>query len=109
METGDLYIGGKKITLEPISFEVSVDEPMEITGIVRGIEENAGGDETMKVKKIIFNDPATIVYWQDGTKTVVKTMEGTAFNPYYGFLCAVGKKLYGSNSAINRIIKEWVK
>lgn len=65
--------------------------------------------EWLKVKKIIFNDPATIVYWQDGTKTVVKTMEGTAFNPYYGFLCAVGKKLYGSNSAINRIIKEWVK
>lgn len=64
---------------------------------------------SVDVDHIIYNAPATIVFWKDGTKTVVKTMEGTAFNPYYGFLCAVGKKLYGSNSAINRIIKEWSK
>lgn len=25
-----------------------------------------------KIKDVIFNDPATIVYWADGTKTVVK-------------------------------------
>ena len=25
-----------------------------------------------KIKKVIFNDPATIIFWNDGTKTVVK-------------------------------------
>lgn len=55
-------------------------------------------------KKIIFNDPATIVYWADGTKTVVKTMPGTEFNEYYGFVCALAKHIYGTNSSINHII-----
>ena len=27
------------------------------------------------IKKVIFNNPATIVFWEDGTKTVVKTKE----------------------------------
>ena len=58
------------------------------------------------VKKIIFSNPATIVFWSDGSKTVVKCMDNEEFNPYYGFVCAFAKKLFGTNSAINRIIKE---
>ena len=57
------------------------------------------------VKRIIFNDPATIVFWKDGSKTVVKCIEGEKFVPYYGFLAALAKKVYGTNSEVNRIIK----
>ena len=28
--------------------------------------------QRFNIKEVIFNDPATIVYWEDGTKTVVK-------------------------------------
>lgn len=63
-------------------------------------------DKIPKVKKLIFHDPATIVYWEDGSKTVVKCMEGTPFNEYYGFVCALAKKIYGSNSAIDREIQK---
>ena len=56
--------------------------------------------------RIIFHDPATIVFWDDGTKTVVKCMKGTAFSAYYGFLCALGKKIYGSNRAIEKMVWE---
>ena len=56
--------------------------------------------------RIIFHDPATIVFWDDETKTVVKCMEGTAFSAYYGFLCALGKKIYGSNRAIEKMVWE---
>lgn len=59
-----------------------------------------------KVKRIIFNDPATIVFWEDGTKTVVKCMEGYEFSEYYGFVCALAKKLYGSNSKVVSMIKK---
>ena len=59
-----------------------------------------------KVKRIIFNDPATIVFWEDGTKTVVKCMEGYEFSEYYGFVCALAKKLYGSNSKVVSVIKK---
>lgn len=60
-------------------------------------------------KKIIYNNPATIVFWEDGSKTVVKAMEGTEFNEYYGFVCALAKKLYGTNSAINHVIENAAK
>ncbi len=33
-----------------------------------------------KIKNVIFNNPATIVFWSDGTKTVVKTA-GEPFDP----------------------------
>lgn len=57
-------------------------------------------------KKIIFNPPATIVFWEDGSKTVVKCRKGTEFDPYYGFTCALAKKIYGSNSRVNRIVNQ---
>ena len=36
-----------------------------------------------EIKKVIFHDPATIVYWNDGTKTVVKS-HGERFDPEKG-------------------------
>ena len=61
------------------------------------------------IKKVIFNPPATIILWEDGTKTIVKAMKGTEFNPYYGFTAAVTKKVFSSNSKVSNIVKhgEW--
>lgn len=59
-------------------------------------------------KRVIFNPPATVVFWKDGTKTVVKSMEGDQFNPYYGFVCALAKKVYGSNSAVKSIVSKYM-
>lgn len=41
------------------------------------------------IKKVIFNDPATIVFWKDGTKTIVKRQEGAEFDPEKGFAMAI--------------------
>lgn len=60
------------------------------------------------VKRIVFNPPATIVFWFDGTKTVVKCGKDQPFNPYYGFCAAVTKRMLGHNCAINRHIDEYV-
>ena len=38
----------------------------------------------IKIKKVIFNPPATVVYWEDGEKTVVKCTEGELFNESAG-------------------------
>lgn len=57
-----------------------------------------------KPVKIIYNPPATIVFWTDGTKTVVKCSAEDEYNEYYGFLCALGKKMFGTNSHIKKII-----
>lgn len=65
-------------------------------------------EKTMKLtpKKVIFNEPATIVFWEDGTKTIVKCSEDDEFNPYYGFCAALAKKIYGNNSKIHKILKK---
>lgn len=41
------------------------------------------------IKKVIFNDPATIVFWKDGTKTIVKYQEGAEFDPEKGLAMAI--------------------
>lgn len=55
-------------------------------------------------EKIIYHDAATIVYWADGTKTVVKCNENDEYSEYAGFVAAVAKKMYGGANAINRLI-----
>lgn len=58
-------------------------------------------------EKIIYNGPATIVFWKDGTKTVVKAMDGVDANPYHGFTAALAKKIYGSSSKVNKIVGKY--
>ena len=50
-----------------------------------------------EIKKVIFNDPATIILWQDGTKTVVKVKPGEKFDRWTGFAMACMKKLKGND------------
>lgn len=54
--------------------------------------------------KIIRSGIATIVFWADGTKTIVKRSADTQDDPYAAFCIALAKKVYKSNSAVKRII-----
>lgn len=58
---------------------------------------------------VIFNGPATIVYWNDGTKTVVKCQPGDVFNAETGLTTAMLKKYMGNDNTFNRVIKNWLK
>lgn len=49
-------------------------------------------------KRVINSDPATIVLWKDGTKTVVKCREGEEYNPGFGYALCLMKKLYGNDN-----------
>ena len=57
------------------------------------------------IDRVIFNDPATIIYWKDGSKTVVKRSEDDIWDPEKGFCMAVIKKLYGRTSFIKRFME----
>lgn len=59
----------------------------------------------LNVARIIFSPPATIVFWKDGTKTVVKCADGEPFSEYNGFAAALLKKVFGSNSAVKKLIQ----
>lgn len=59
--------------------------------------------------KIIYNGPATIVFWVDGTKTIVKKSKKEKDNKYNAFCAALAKKIYGTNSNVNRIVKSGIE
>ena len=50
------------------------------------------------IKEIIFSDPATIVFWIDGTKTVVKCQKGEKYDKEKGLALCVAKKALGNTS-----------
>ena len=49
------------------------------------------------IKKVIFNGPATIVIWIDGSKTVVKCAEGDGYSKFSGLAIAICKQMYGTD------------
>lgn len=63
---------------------------------------------TPEIKNVIFNDPATIVFWEDGTKTVVKCQDGDEFDPEKGLAMAIAKKAYGNKGSYCNKIKKWL-
>ena len=60
------------------------------------------------IKKVIYNDPATIVYWEDGSKTVVKCGDDDKFDPEKGLAMAITKKALGNSGNYYNIIKQWL-
>ena len=57
-------------------------------------------------EQVIYNDPATIVYWSDGTKTVVRCHEGDVFDRREGFLLCCAKRLMGNKGSYNDAMRE---
>lgn len=66
-------------------------------------------DSTPEQEKVIFNKPATIVYWNDGTKTVVKCQNGEEFDPEKGIALCYMKKICGNTGRYNELIKKSLK
>lgn len=83
------------IYLDPWSPPASPSEYMMVVGRIFAdmMEMSMIG---MTIKKVIFNPPATIVFWTDGTKTVVKAND-EPFDWEKGIAMAYVKKSYGNN------------
>lgn len=58
------------------------------------------------IKKIIVNDKTTIVLWVDGTKTIVRPSANDNYDLEAAVCAAIAKKIYGTNSAFKRMIRE---
>lgn len=63
----------------------------------------------VSIRKVIFNDPATIVLWSDGTKTVVKCGPDDIFDKEKGLAMAIVKKMTGNDGRFHKVFKEWCK
>jgi len=62
-----------------------------------------------RIENVIFSGPATIVFWTDGTKTVVKCRKGDKFDPEKGIAMACAKKLLGNEDGYHKEIAKYTK
>ena len=69
-------------------------------------EMKQSSEVSMEIKRIYFDVGATVVFWEDGTKTVVRRHWSDPDDKKAAVCAAVAKKLFGSNSAIEREIRE---
>ena len=61
----------------------------------------------LTIKKIMYKPPATIVFWNDGTKTVSVCEEGDIYNKELGFALCVLKKKY-DNKIVHEMLEKYV-
>lgn len=59
------------------------------------------------IKKIMYKPPATIIFWNDGTKTVAVCEKGDVYNRELGFALCVLKKKYG-NKKVHDMLDKYV-
>ena len=71
------------------------------TGYEKGVDDY---DKALTPARIIYNPPATIVFWANGEKTVVKCSETETFNKYHGFCAALAKRIVGNNSQLTKLV-----
>lgn len=62
----------------------------------------------LAIKKVIFNDPATIILWEDGSKTVVKCGEHEKYDPEKGFAMALAKHFLGDHGRYYNLFKKYL-
>lgn len=62
-----------------------------------------------EIKNVIFNYPATIVMWADGTKTVVQCQGDDVYDPEKGLAMAISKKILGNKHDYYHTFKHWLK
>lgn len=60
------------------------------------------------IKNVYFNNPATVVLWDDGTKTIVKCQDGDTYSRETGLALCIAKKAMGNKGAYNDIFKKWI-
>ena len=81
-------------------------EPFIDASVIKGgtLDTIQIGKMMPEPKKIIRSGEYTTVLWKDGTKTIVKRMPGSEDSDYAAFTAALAKKVYGTNSKVERIV-----
>lgn len=72
-------------------------------------KENPYLKKTIGIKEVIFNNPATIVIWSDGTKTVVKCQPSDEYNKETGLAMCIAKKYLGNKGNFNEVFKKYIE
>ena len=69
--------------------------------------KNKGAIEQTAIKQVIYANPATVVFWEDGTKTTSKCYKNDSYNPETGLAMCILKKLYGP-AEVKKVVDAWI-
>lgn len=100
-------------TFEPIDIDVvfsyrpTTDKKNETKKPVDSFETKQSTNRRVKIRDVIFSDPATVVFWDDNTKTVVRARGGEKYDKEKGLAMAIIKKITGNTGSYYNIFKEW--
>ena len=62
----------------------------------------------LEIKKVLYKNPATIVFWEDGSKTAVVCQKNDAYDPEKGLAMAILKKMNGNTGSYYKVFKKWL-
>lgn len=88
-------------------FGNDIELQKNLYGIILNSTYGLNSSRIPEIKNVIFNPPATIVFWKDGTKTVVKATN-EIYDPEKGLAMAIAKKAHGNQGNYYNVIKKWV-
>jgi hypothetical protein len=60
------------------------------------------------IKRVYFNNPVTVVIWEDGTKTIVRCQEGDVYSKETGLALCIAKKALGNKSNFNDVFHKYI-
>lgn len=63
---------------------------------------------SLTIKKVIFNNPATIILWADGSKTVVMCGKRDTYDPEKGMAMAIARKALGNKGNYYNTFEKWL-
>ena len=129
--TGTLQINGARVPVRLTSISTTTDElPTIVCDVLTPTKEmqleeyypelaqrakrmlnsvyGAHGQYGPQIKDVIYSPPATVVFWKDNTKTVVKA-EGEEYDPEKGLAMAIAKKTLGNKHDYYNTFKKWLK
>lgn len=101
--TGYAYIDTDMSMLANMQEQVDYYKKKALNGIYGKSKSSNWG-----INRVIFNDPATIVIWNDGSKTVVKA-SNEPFDPEKGLAMAIAKKALGNKGNYYEVFKKYIK
>lgn len=97
-----VIVGNRAYPAKYVNYESSPFEypEIEVTAILDPSRSTtiSTAFKPLTITNVIFNPPATIVFWSDKTKTVVKCDESQeCYDPEKGLAMAISKKMMGDN------------
>lgn len=81
-------------------------EKLEKDETLKSIQER-NKDLRGRIVDVKFSGNRTIVFFRDGTKTIVKCQEGDTFDKEKGLAMACMKKLFENTNIFNEVMRKW--